>query len=146
MLGVAARELDGDPPRPGGLDVLAQHLLGLACSAPFLPDDVYAEVTTAAPYAALTRKYFDDVLAFVEHGGYALQAYDQWKKLFRDSEGRMHVRSARTAAALRMNIGTIVEASVLKVKLTSKRGFGPTLGAVEEYFVTMLRHGDTFMF
>ena len=24
----AARELDGDPPRPGGLDVLAQHLLG----------------------------------------------------------------------------------------------------------------------
>ena len=32
MLGVAARELDGDPPRPGGLDVLAQHLLGLACS------------------------------------------------------------------------------------------------------------------
>ena len=35
MLGVAARELDGDPPRPGGLDVLAQHLLGLACAAPF---------------------------------------------------------------------------------------------------------------
>ena len=30
MLGVPARELDGDPPRPGGLDVLAQHLLGLA--------------------------------------------------------------------------------------------------------------------
>ncbi|MBV8614250.1 MAG: DEAD/DEAH box helicase, partial [Acetobacteraceae bacterium] len=26
--GVAARALDGDPPRPGGLDVLAQHLLG----------------------------------------------------------------------------------------------------------------------
>ena len=51
MLGVAARELDGDPPRPGGLDVLAQHLLGLACSAPFRPDDVYAEVRRAAPYA-----------------------------------------------------------------------------------------------
>ena len=50
MLGVAARELDGDPPRPGGLDVLAQHLLGLACAAPFRPDDVYAEVRRAAPY------------------------------------------------------------------------------------------------
>ena len=62
ILGVAARELDGDPPRPGGLDVLAQHLLGLACSAPFLPDDVYTEVTTAAPYAALSRLDFDDVL------------------------------------------------------------------------------------
>ncbi len=146
ILGVAARELDGDPPRPGGLDVLAQHLLCLACSAPFLPDDVYSEVTTAAPYAALSRLDFDDVLGFVEHGGYALAAYDQWKKLFRDSEGRMHVRNARTAVTLRMNIGTIVEAPVLKVKLTGKRGFGPTLGEIEEYFVNMLRPGDTFMF
>ncbi len=144
--GVAARELDGDPPRPGGLDVLAQHLLALACSAPFLPDEIYAEITAAAPYAAVTRDVFDDVLRFVEDGGYALQAYDQWKKLFRDSEGRMHVRNARTAAALRMNIGTIVEAPVLKVKLAGKRGFGPTLGEVEEYFVNMLRPGDTFMF
>jgi ATP-dependent Lhr-like helicase len=146
ILGVAARELDGDPPRPGGLDVLAQHLLCLACSAPFLPDDIYAEVMTAAPYAALPRADFDDVLGFVEHGGYALAAYDQWKKLFRDSEGRMHVRNTRTAVALRMNIGTIVEAPVLKVKLTGKRGFGPTLGEIEEYFVNMLRPGDTFMF
>ena len=146
ILGVAARELDGDPPRPGGLDVLAQHLLGLACSAPFLPDDAYHEINTAAPYAALSRPDFDDVLRFVEDGGYALRAYDQWKKLFRDSEGRLHVRNARTAAAHRMNIGTIVEAPVLKVKLTGKRGFGPTLGEIEEYFVNMLRPGDTFMF
>ena len=146
ILGIAAKELDGDPPRPGGLDVLAQHLLGLACSAPFLPDEIYKEVIAAAPYAHLTRADFDDVLRFVEDGGYALRAYDQWKKLFRDSEGRMHVRNARTAAAHRMNIGTIVEASVLKVRLVGKRGFGPSLGEVEEYFVNMLRPGDTFMF
>jgi ATP-dependent Lhr-like helicase len=146
ILGVTAKELDGDPPRAGGLDVLAQHLLCLACSAPFQPDEIYAEVTQAAPYAALSRTDFDDVLRFVEDGGYALQSYDQWKKLFRDSEGRYHVRNARTAAALRMNIGTIVEAPVLKVKLTGKRGFGPTLGEIEEYFVNMLRPGDTFMF
>jgi ATP-dependent helicase Lhr and Lhr-like helicase len=146
ILGVGAHELDGDPPRPGGLDVLAQHLLALACSAPFLPGEIFAEVTAAAPYASLTREDFDDVLRFVEDGGYALRAYDQWKKLFRDSEGRMHVRNARTAAALRMNIGTIVEAPVLKVRLVGKRGHGPTLGEVEEYFINMLRPGDTFMF
>jgi ATP-dependent Lhr-like helicase len=58
----------------------------------------------------------------------------------------MHVRDVRTAAAYRMNIGTIVEAPVLKVKLVGKRGFGPTLGEVEETFVNMLRPGDTFMF
>jgi ATP-dependent Lhr-like helicase len=146
MLGVAAHELDGDPPRPGGLDVLAQHLLGLACSAPFQADDVYKEVRSAQPYADLTRKDFDDVLGFVEDGGYALAAYDQWKKLFRDSEGRYHVRSARIAAAHRMNIGTIVEAPLLKVRLVGKKRFGPVLGEIEEYFVSLLRPGDTFMF
>ena len=147
ILGVEARELDGDPPRPGGLDVLAQHVLGLACSAPFLPDDVYAEVISAAPYAELSRRDFDDVLAYVEHGGYALGAYDRWRKLFRDSEGRLHVRSARIAAQHRMNIGTIVEAPLLKVRLVSGRGrIGPVLGEIEEYFVGLLRPGDTFMF
>jgi ATP-dependent Lhr-like helicase len=147
IVGVAARELDGDSPRPGGLDVLAQHLLGLACAAPFLPDDVFAEVVSAAPYAALSRKDFDDVLAYVENGGYALAAYEQWRKLFRDSEGRLHVRSARVAAQHRMNIGTIVEAPLLKVRLVSgKSRIGPILGELEEYFAGLLRPGDTFMF
>ncbi|MBV9249342.1 MAG: DEAD/DEAH box helicase, partial [Acetobacteraceae bacterium] len=146
ILGVAARELDGDPPRPGGLDVLAQHVLGLACSAPFRPDEVFAEVRSAAPYAGLSRKDFDDVLTFVENGGYALSSYERWRKLFRDAEGRVHVRSAGVAARHRMNIGTIVEAPLLKVRLVGKRRIGPVLGEIEEYFVNLLRPGDTFMF
>ena len=144
--GVAARELDGDPPRPGGLDVLAQHLLGMACGTPFLPDEAYAEIAATQPYSGLSREDFDAVLDFVATGGYALAAYEHNQKLFRDSEGRMHVRSARVAAQYRMNIGTIVEAPVLKVKLVGKRHFGPTLGEVEEYFVNMLRPGDAFIF
>ena len=146
MLGVSARELDGEPPRPGGLDVLAQHLLGLACSAPFRPDDAYAEVRRAAPYAELSRKDFDDVLAYVENGGYALAAYERWRKLFRDSEGRVHVRSERIARQHRMNIGTIVEAPLIKVRLVGKKRHGPVLGEVEENFVNLLRPSDTFMF
>jgi ATP-dependent Lhr-like helicase len=82
----------------------------------------------------------------VENGGYALAAYDRYRKLFRDSEGRVHVRSERIARQHRMNIGTIVEAPLLKVRLVGKRGFGPVLGEVEEYFINLLRPGDTFMF
>ncbi len=141
--GVAARELDGDPPRPGGLDVLAQHMLGLACAAPFHPDALFAEIRRAAPYAALSRQDFDDVLRFVEDGGYALSAYERYRKLFRDAEGKIHVRSERIARQHRMNIGTIVEAPLLKVRY---HGRGGTLGEVEEYFVNMLSPGDTFMF
>ncbi|HYZ33932.1 MAG TPA: ligase-associated DNA damage response DEXH box helicase, partial [Crenalkalicoccus sp.] len=135
-------ELDGDPPRPGGLDVLAQHVLAMACHAPFRPDELYAEVTRAEPYAALSRRDFDDVLRFVEDGGYALRSYERFRKLFRDAEGRVHVRDQRVARQLRMNLGTIVETPLLKVRL---RG-GPVLGEVEEYFVSTLLPGDCFMF
>ena len=143
ILGAAAGELDGDPPRPGGLDVLAQHVLGVACSAPFHPDDLFAEVRRAAPYAALPRPDFDDVLRFVEDGGYALSSYAQWRRLFRDAEGRVQVMGERVARRHRMNIGTIVEEPMLKVRLGAR---GPVLGEVEEYFANLLTPGDTFMF
>ena len=144
IAGVAEGELDGDPPRPGGLDVLAQHLLGLACAGPFLPADAFAEITSTQPYNGLTRKDFDDVLGFVENGGYALAAYDAYRKLFRDSEGLVHVMGERVARQHRMNIGTIVEEPLLKVRYAGRGG--AALGEVEEYFVNMLAPGDTFMF
>ena len=56
---VAANAQDTPPLRTGALDVLAQHVLGCACGVPFFADDLYREVTTAAPYAALTRADFD---------------------------------------------------------------------------------------
>jgi ATP-dependent Lhr-like helicase len=144
MQGVIARELDGDPPGPGGLDVLAQHILLMAASAPFKPDDLYDEVCRASPYAMLTRRDFDDVLEYVENGGYALSHYERYRKLFRDSQGVVHITGARTARQARMNIGTIVEAPLLKVRLMGRGGMN--LGEVEEYFANMLRADDTFMF
>jgi ATP-dependent Lhr-like helicase len=144
MLGVAAGELDGDAPRPGGLDVLAQHLLLMAASGPFETCAQYEETRRAAPYAALSRAAFDDVLRFVEDGGYALSHYERYRKLFRDSEDRIHITSTRIARQARMNIGTIVEAPLLNVQLTGRRG--ARLGEVEESFANMLREGDTFMF
>lgn len=140
----AVREgsLDGDPPRPGGLDVLAQHLLGMACSVPIDPDALYAEVTGAAPYAGLTRRDFDDVLGFVATGGYALGSYERFRKLEPDEDGRLRPASKDVVRRYRMNIGTIVEATVLRVQLRR----GRVLGEVEEYFVQGLQPGDTFVF
>ena len=142
--GVAAGEQDGPPPPPGGLDVLAQHLLLMAASGPFHPDAMFEEVRRAAPYAGLTRRDFDDVLRFVEDGGYALAAYERYRKLFRDSEGIVHIRGARVARQARMNLGTIVEAPLLKVRYAGRGG--GNLGEIEESFVTMMSPGDTFMF
>ena len=138
---VEAGELDGDPPREGGLDVLAQHLVGLCCGARLTADEMFAEVRRSAPYAGLSRRAFDDVLDFVATGGYALGAYERFKRLTVDERGRYHIAGPRFARQHRMNAGVIVEAQMLKV-----RAGGRTLGQVEEYFVNGLVRGDTFIF
>ena len=134
--------LDGDAPHPGGLDVLAQHIMAMACSAPFTADGMYEEIISATPYAMLERSNFDDVLAFVDHGGYALRTYKQWRRLQVLADGRFKVASPAVTRRLRMNIGTIVESVKLKVRLNR----GRILGEIEEYFVTGLEADDTFIF
>ncbi len=140
----AVREntLDGEPPRPGGLDVLAQHLLGMACSAPFAADAMYREVTHAAPYRQLPRAEFDAVLEFVATGGYALAAYERWHRLKRDEDGRYKPADGGVVRRYRMNVGVIVQEPMIKVRF--KRG--RVLGEIEENFIQGLEIGDTFRF
>ena len=136
------KDLDEYPPRPYCLDVLAQHILCLACAGSIHPDEVYLEVTTAAPYADLPRAEFDQVFAFVRDGGYALKAYDRWKRLRQMPDGGWRAANMTVVRQYRMNVGTIVEAPMLKVRL----GRGGALGEVEEWFVQGLLPGDTFQF
>jgi ATP-dependent Lhr-like helicase len=139
---VRAKELDIDPPRSGALDVLCQHILGIACSAPFHADALYGEIRRAAPFANLPRKDFDDALAFVATGGYALGTYERWRRLAQDREGRWHAANGRVIRRYRMNLGTIVQSPMVKVRLRRSH----VLGEVEEWFVQSLVPGDTFIF
>src|SRR5215467_1422325 len=139
---VEARELDGDPPRPPCLDVLAQHIVGCACAQPIDRDQLYDEVLTTQPYRDLPRKDFDDTFDFVATGGYALAAYERWHRLKQLPDGRWMLASPLVARQFRMNVGTIVELPLIKVKL--KRG--AVLGEVEEAFIQGLVPGDTFVF
>ena len=143
--------------RTGGLDVLAQHVLGCACGEPFLADELYAEVLTSAPYASLTRTDFDDVVDFVATGGYALKTYERFARIKQDKQGRWRVTNPRVRQSYRLNVGTIVEEAMLKVRLVRGRGGGAgstgmigrggrMLGEIEEYFIEGLVAGDTFVF
>jgi ATP-dependent helicase Lhr and Lhr-like helicase len=149
---IAVNAQDTPAHRIGGLDVLAQHVLGCACGAPFKSDDLYAEVTTAAPYAALTRADFDAVVDFVATGGYALKAYDRFARIREGKDGRWRIAHPNVAQRYRMNVGTIVEADMLKVRLVRSRASkmiprgGRILGEVEEDFVETMVPGDTFVF
>lgn len=143
--------------RTGSLDVLAQHVMGIACQAPFDPEVLYREVTSALPYAGLSRKTFDRVVDFVATGGYALKTYDRFAKLRETPEGTMRVAHPRLVQQYRLNAGTIVESPMIKVRLTRRRRpaapgsatavmGGRVLGELEEYFIEQLKPGDTFAF
>ena len=150
---------DTPPLRTGALDVLAQHVLGCACGEPFWSDQLYAEVLTAAPYSGLSRTDFDDVVDFVATGGYALKTYERFARIKQDKTGRWRVTNPRTRQGYRLNVGTIVEEAMLKVRLVRARGAngntgstgalgrgGRMLGEIEEYFIEGLVVGDTFVF
>ena len=116
-----AGEQDTPPRRTGSLDVLCQHILGMACAAPFDADMLYAEVISAEPYAELPRQDFDDALDFVATGGYALKSYDRFAKIKPDKNGLWRVANQKVAQSYRMNVGTIVESDMLKVRLVRGR-------------------------
>ncbi len=150
---------DTPPLIDGALDVLAQHVLGCACGAPFDADELYAEVTGAAPYAGLDRGSFDRVVDFVATGGYALRSYERYARIRRNKDGKWRVSNPRIAQQYRLNVGTIIEAPMLNVRYTRAKGKagagsaasltlrgGPVLGKIEEYFVETLSVGDMFMF
>jgi ATP-dependent Lhr-like helicase len=143
---------DTPPIRDGALDVLAQHVLGRAVAGPFHPDDFHAEVVSAYPYRTLDRDTFDRVVDFVATGGYALRSYERYAKIKRMQDGSFRLTHPRFAQAYRLNIGTIIEAPLLKVRLGGKtKGIGPlrggrVLGEIEEYFCETMAPGDTFLF
>lgn len=145
---VRAGAQDSAVVRTGALDVLAQHVLGMACAGPFEADELFAEVTSAEPYADLARADFDDVVGFNANGGYALRAYERFARIRQRKDGSWRVANPQVAQQYRLNVGTIVESTMLKVRLASakSRYGGRVLGEVEEYFVETMSPGDTFVF
>lgn len=151
---VAEAAQDTANARIGALDVLAQHVLGVACSDGFDSDALYREVCSASPYAGLERADFDAVVNFVATGGYALKSYERFAKLRQDKAGHWRASHAKVIQQYRMNVGTIVEATMMKVRLGKARAGQPqtvlrggrVLGEIEEYFAETLVPGDTFIF
>lgn len=150
---VADNAFDWEPVHIGTLDTLAQHVMGVACSEPFDMQVLYDEITGCGPYRALTWEQFEEVVDFVATGGYALRTYDRFARIVRTPDGRWKVRNQHIAQRHRMNVGAIVSAGTLNVRVASRRGGasrqligGRKVGEAEEWYFEQLTPGDTFQF
>ncbi|PLR22169.1 DNA ligase-associated DEXH box helicase [Caulobacter zeae] len=145
---ILENHLDGEPARIGALDVLAQHVMGCACSEPFRLVDLYDEVRTAGPYADLSWEDFETVVDFVSTGGYALKTYDRFRRIVEDADGFWKARNAQVVQRHRMNVGAIVSPAVVNVRIGGGRRpmGGRKIGEAEEGYFEQLTPGDTFVF
>ena len=143
---------DTPPVRIGGLDVLAQHVLGSACGAPFHEVELFEEICSAFPYRDLDWETFEQVVDFVATGGYALRVYERYARIRKTEDGTWRLTHPRLAQQYRLNIGTIVQEPMIKIRVTSRKKSGRlgrggrVLGEVEEYFIDGLAPRDTFLF
>jgi ATP-dependent Lhr-like helicase len=133
---------DGEAFRPGALDVLAQHVMACACAGPFGEAALLAEVRSATPYRWVDETLWQRVLNFVATGGYALRAYDRFRRIVRERDGTWRLAHPDMAARHRINAGIIVDSEMIEIRFRN----GKALGRVEEEFAAQLGPGDSFRF
>ncbi|MEP6826811.1 MAG: ligase-associated DNA damage response DEXH box helicase, partial [Aestuariivirga sp.] len=145
---------DSEYPMTRKLDVLAQHIIACACAGPFHADALFAEVKSAFTYRTLKRERFDQALDYVATGGYALKSYERYAKLKQDKDGQWRLAHPQLVLRYKMNMGTIIQNEMMKVRLATIKARqgrrtvlgGRVIGELEEYFLSQLAVGDTFLF
>jgi ATP-dependent helicase Lhr and Lhr-like helicase len=123
-------------------DVLVQYLTTLAVSNGFFPADIYPEVKSTFCFRDINEDQWRWLLNFITKGSQSLQAYDEYKKVEIEEDGKFKVNDRGIAMRHRLQIGTIVSDAMLTVKFIT----GGYLGSIEEWFVSKLNPGDSFTF
>ena len=139
---VAHQALEARQPYLNCIDVLIQYMVTLAVSDGFEPDQLLKEIRTAYSYAQLSDEDWQWCLDFISKGGKCLYAYDEYKKVEPQENGRWIVTNAFIAKKHRLSIGAIVSDAVLQIEYMG----GKYLGAIEEGFIAQLKKGDVFWY
>ncbi len=143
----------------GPLDVLAQHLIGMALQAKphgVHTDHAFAVVRRSYPYRELGREQFDRALAFVATQELRDTARVPAKLFFEPTEfdgatgeamggtgssGLLHPLGPGTGGLYAQNVGTITQEGQVKVRVVN----GAAIGQIEEAFAQVLKAGDRFV-
>jgi ATP-dependent Lhr-like helicase len=139
--GLAAGDIETRRPLDKPYDVLAQHLVTLACGDGFKANECLETIRQTVTYSQLTDEEFDWSLSFIEKGGKCLGAYPRYQKVVQ-TEGLYQVTDQKITRMHRMSIGTITSNQAVQIVYTNRR----RIGTVEENFVSRLKKGDVFFF
>ena len=122
------------------LDVLAQHLVGMAVEEKWRIEDAYRLVRRSYSFHGLSREDFMDVLRFLA-GRYGLEDQKVYAKIWLDEEEGVFGRKKSARMIYYLNSGTIPDEAKVRVYTLDKR----YVGDLEEAFVQILTPGDIFV-
>ncbi len=124
------------------LDVLCQHVVGMAIEKVWSVDEALALIRNAYPYRELTREEFISVLKYLSGSFSELEKKRVYAKIwFDEEEGVFGRRGKMIRPIYYLNTGTIPDEVAVRV-ITKD---GKRVGKVEEEFAENLLPGDIFV-
>ncbi len=126
------------PKKP--LDVLCQHVVGMALERKWSVDEAFKVVKRAYPYRDLTMEEFLDILNYLSGKFPELEEEKVYGKIWFDGK-EFGKRSRLLRPIYYLNVGTIPEEVAINV-ITKD---GKFIGKVEEEFAERLIEGDVFV-
>ncbi|MFB6203341.1 MAG: ATP-dependent helicase [Candidatus Nanohaloarchaea archaeon] len=123
------------------LDVLAQHVVGMACNHRWDIDHAFNVVRKSYCYRGLEREDWNRVLKYLG-GEYELEDQNVYRKIWVDRDENRFGRSGKMTRVIYMtNIGTIPDETGYDVVT---RGDKEYVGSLDEEFLDRLTKGDIF--
>jgi len=123
------------------LDVLAQHIVGMACNHKWSIDHAFNIIRKSYCYKNLSLEDYENVLKYLA-GEYELEDQNVYRKIWIDREEGIFGRSGKMTRVIYMtNIGTIPDESGYDVVTRGDKNY---VGTLDEEFLDRLTKGDIF--
>ena len=128
------------------LDVLAQHIYGMAITKIWKFDEMLRIVRKSYCYSTLSKEDFLSVISYLS-GDYDLEHRNIYAKIWYDSTTQEIGKKGKLARLIYMtNIGTIPEEGFISVVVNAPVVMrGSTVGSIDEAFLEKLKKGDVFV-
>lgn len=121
------------------LDVLAQHLFGMAIEQVWDEKELFSVITQSYCYRTLQKKDFDELLSYLAGEYVDLEDRYIYAKIWR-KEGKIGRKGKMSRVIYMTNLGTIPDETSVIVKVNTQ-----VVGSIEESFLERLKPGDVFV-
>lgn len=127
------------------LDVLSQHIFGMAITRVWNADAMLKTIRKSYCYRNLSKEDFLSVISYLA-GSYSLEHRHVYAKIWHDAGTNEIGKRGKLARTIYMtNVGTIPEEGYIEVTIGSGPRKGEVVGTIDEAFLERLHRGDVFV-